>query len=162
MGDHYVYVTYKFIIFRIVFSDRPFLINIFFFRYFRKLSAYSPNDTSKAFDRAVTRRTNVKFDPKQTIEILKLGEPSSELNDEQKLDLVKKYMDVSIISNNFKKIWCETVSRHYQLTTISRDFSYMFDTSSIGYMNIILSRPPLIVDVKPILTQKSTFYSQNW
>ena len=80
------------------------IIYYFFFQYFRKLSSYSPNDTSKAFDRAVTRRTNVKFDPKQTIEILKLGEPSSELNDEQKLDLVKKYMDVSIISNNFKKM----------------------------------------------------------
>ena len=51
----------------------------------------------------MTRRTNVTFDPKQTIEILKLGPPDSELNDEQKLDLVKKYMDVSIISNNFKK-----------------------------------------------------------
>ena len=65
---------------------------------FRKLSQYSPNDTSKAFDRQVTRRSNVKFNPKQTIEILKLGEPSSELDDEQKLDLVKKYMDVSTYS----------------------------------------------------------------
>ena len=92
------------ILFRIIFSDRPFLINnlFLFFQYFRKLSSYSPNDTSKAFDRAVTRRTNVKFDPRQTIEILKLGQPDSELNDEQKLDLVKKYMDVSIICN--KKI----------------------------------------------------------
>ena len=94
-----------FIIFRIVFSDRSFLINTFFFQYFRKLSSYSPNDTSKAFDRAVTRRTNVKFDPSQTIAILKLGQPDSELNDEQKLDLVKKYMDVSIlVLNNFKNL----------------------------------------------------------
>ena len=110
----------------------------------------------------MTRRTNVTFDPKQTIEILKLGPPDSELNDEQKLDLVKKYMDVSIISNNFKKKNRETVSRHYHLTTISRDFWYTFNISSIGNMNIILSHPPLIVDVKPILTQISTFFCQNW
>merc|ERR1711935_996056 len=53
----------------------------------------------KAFDRAVTRRTNVKFDPSQTIAILKLGQPDSELNDEQKLDLVKKYMDFKDLMN---------------------------------------------------------------
>lgn len=61
---------------------------------YRKLSQYSPNDTSKAFDRQVNRRNNVKFNPRQTIEILKLGEPPAQLNDKQKLDLVKKYMEV--------------------------------------------------------------------
>lgn len=61
---------------------------------YRKLSQYSPNDTSKAFDRQVNRRNNVKFNPRQTIEILKLGEPPANPNNEQKLDLVKKYMEV--------------------------------------------------------------------
>ena len=107
----------------------------------------------------MTRRTNVKFDPKQTIEILKLGEPSSELNDEQKLDLVKKYMDVSIIYNNFKKNVLKIISRHYQLTTISRDFLYLFDISSIGNMNIILSHPQLtlVFSAHPTLCRKSNY-----
>ena len=60
------------------------------------MSQYSPNDTSKAFDRQVNRRSNVKFNPRQTIEILKLGEPSKDLDDDQKLDIVKKYMEVRI------------------------------------------------------------------
>ena len=69
----------------------------------RKLSQYSPNDTSKAFDRQVNRRANVKFNPRQTIEILKLGEPSSTLNEEQKLDLVKKYMEVILFPVVFSR-----------------------------------------------------------
>ena len=36
----------------------------------------------------------MKFNPRQTIEILKLGEPPANPNNEQKLDLVKKYMEV--------------------------------------------------------------------
>ena len=62
---------------------------------YRKLSQYSPTDTSKAFDRQVTRRSNVKFNPRATLEILKTGQQQGAvLNDEQKLDLVKKYMEV--------------------------------------------------------------------
>ena len=75
-----------------------FLIIYTFPLFYRKLSQYSPSDTSKAFDRAVTRRSNVKFNPKQTIQLLKLGEPK-EWDDEQKLDLVKKYMDVRIVKS---------------------------------------------------------------
>ena len=76
----------------------------------RKLQQYSPNDTSKAFDRQVTRRANVKFNPKQAIEILRLGEPSSTLDDEQKLDLVKKYMEVSNLVNvSLSQITLKTV-----------------------------------------------------
>ena len=71
---------------------------LYFSPFYRKLSQYSPSDTSKAFDRAVTRRSNVKFNPKQTIQLLKLGEPK-EWDDEQKLDLVKKYMDVRIVKS---------------------------------------------------------------
>ena len=66
-----------------------------YFYYSRKLQNYTPTDTTKAFDRPANRRANVKFNPKQTIEILRLGEPPTVLDDEQKLELVKKYMDVS-------------------------------------------------------------------
>ena len=70
------------------------LIECYNFFFCRKLSQYSPNDTSKAFDRQVNRRSNVKFNPRQTIEILKLGDPPANPDDEHKLDLVRKYMEV--------------------------------------------------------------------
>ena len=58
----------------------------------------------------MTRRANVKFNPKQAIEILRLGEPSSTLDDEQKLDLVKKYMEVSNLVNvSLSQITLKTV-----------------------------------------------------
>jgi len=41
----------------------------------------------------------VKFNPRQTIEILKLGEPPANPNNEQKLDLVKKYMEFKELMN---------------------------------------------------------------
>ena len=62
--------------------------------FFSRISQYSPSDTSKTNDRQVSRRNNVKFEPKATVEILKLGEPSEILNAEQKKNLVHKYLEV--------------------------------------------------------------------
>ena len=62
-----------------------------------RISGYSPNDTSlsKANERQVNRRANVNFKPKATIAILKQGDLPTELDDEQKADLVSKYLEVS-------------------------------------------------------------------
>ena len=82
------------------------------------MSQYSPNDTSKAFDRQVNRRANVKFNPRQTIEILKLGDPPANPDDEHKLDLVRKYMEVkkknALIFGLFfqQYLFMETLWRH--------------------------------------------------
>ena len=63
-----------------------------------RISGYSPNDTSlsKANERQVNRRANVNFKPKATIAILKQGDLPTELDDEQKADLVSKYLEVSL------------------------------------------------------------------
>ncbi len=63
---------------------------------FSKISQYSPTDTSKANERQVNRRNNVKFEPKATIEILSHGDPPDVLSEEQKKDLVHKYLEVMI------------------------------------------------------------------
>jgi hypothetical protein len=46
----------------------------------------------------VNRRSNVKFEPKATIDILKLGDPPEHLTAEQKKALVHKYMEVILLA----------------------------------------------------------------
>ena len=72
---------------------------MFFASHCRRISEYSPTDNNKANERAVNRRNNVRFNPKATIEILvhqekERTEGVGELNDNQKLDLVEKYLEV--------------------------------------------------------------------
>ena len=58
---------------------------------------------SKANERAVNRRNNVRFNPKATINILSQGEPPDELDDDQKRELVQKYIEVSHISIQYNE-----------------------------------------------------------
>ena len=69
-----------------------FLLSLFFYR---RINEYSPTDVSKANERAVNRRNNVRFKPKATIDILSQGQPPEELDDEQRRELVQKYIEVS-------------------------------------------------------------------
>ena len=59
-----------------------------------RIQQYSPTDNNKANDRQVNRRNNVKFEPKATVDILKLGDPPEILTAEQKKNLVTKYLEV--------------------------------------------------------------------
>ena len=68
---------------------------IWIYLYFRRINEYSPTDVSKANERAVNRRNNVRFNPKATIDILSEGEPPEDLDDDQRRELVQKYMEVS-------------------------------------------------------------------
>ncbi len=42
----------------------------------------------------MNRRNHVRFSPKATIEILEKGDPPAVLSDEEKQELVKKYLEV--------------------------------------------------------------------
>ena len=64
-----------------------------------KLNQYSPTDTSKAYERQVNRRPNVRFNPKATLEILKRGVMPAELSEEQKKELVGQYLQVLSSTN---------------------------------------------------------------
>ena len=60
----------------------------------RRINEYSPTDVSKANERSVNRRNNVRFNPKATIDILSQGNPPDELDDDQKRELVQKFIEV--------------------------------------------------------------------
>lgn len=77
--------------FNLIFSA---FLKFAFLCHFSKIQHYSPNDTSKAFDRQVTRRANVRFNPSATIEILKRGSLPEVLDDEQKREMVQKMLQV--------------------------------------------------------------------
>jgi hypothetical protein len=47
----------------------------------------------------VNRRGNVRFNPKATLEILNRGEPKEDLNEEEKKELVQKYLEVCTYNN---------------------------------------------------------------
>ena len=68
----------------------------FIFIHYRRINEYSPTDVSKANERAVNRRNNVRFKPKATIAILSQGDPPDELDDDEKRELVQKYIEVNI------------------------------------------------------------------
>ena len=62
--------------------------------FYSRINEYSPTDVSKANERSVNRRNNVRFNPKATVDILSQGEPSEDLDDDQKRELVQKYIEV--------------------------------------------------------------------
>lgn len=77
-----------------------------------KISRYSPSE-QKLYEKAVTRRSVADFNPRTTIDVIKKQQihnytsPESDcysrpLSSDEKLDLVVKYLDVSIIRSKIK------------------------------------------------------------
>ncbi len=48
----------------------------------------------------MNRRNHVRFSPKATIEILEKGDPPAVLSDEEKQELVKKYLEVGSFNDS--------------------------------------------------------------
>lgn len=67
---------------------------VYFGFHYRRINEYSPTDVSKANERAVNRRNNVRFNPKATVDILNQGEPPHPLDDDQKREMVQKFIEV--------------------------------------------------------------------
>ncbi len=61
------------------------------------MSQYAPGDNNKANERQVNRRANVRFNPKATLEIISRGEPKDDLDEEERKELVQKYLEVKYI-----------------------------------------------------------------
>lgn len=63
--------------------------------YFRKITQYSPSESSKMYDKNLSRKSNAKFNPKATLQ--KLGD-GLEINTDDlqkvKKDLVSHYLEV--------------------------------------------------------------------
>ena len=62
--------------------------------FYRRINEYSPTDVSKANERAVNRRNNVRFNPKNTIDILSQGQPPDEPDEDQRREIVQKFIEV--------------------------------------------------------------------
>ena len=61
-----------------------------------KIQKYSPADPAKVYDKAVNRKSNVHFNPRQTVDFLETGLVSSDLSCQVKRNIVKQFLDVSI------------------------------------------------------------------
>ena len=64
---------------------------------FRRISAYSPSDASKVYERPVNRRVTAVFDPKCTISNLKVPPDASTV--ESRRALIEQYLHVRDASN---------------------------------------------------------------
>ncbi|VEN62173.1 unnamed protein product, partial [Callosobruchus maculatus] len=58
-----------------------------------KIQLYSPSEPAKAYEKAITRRSNALFNPKSTLHKLKEGDPSTCLDDDGRRDLIRQYLD---------------------------------------------------------------------
>merc|ERR1711902_154844 len=69
-----------------------------------KIEAYSPSESQKIYEKAVNRKPNAKFNPKATVEILKLGaiDPHT-LDEDAKKDLIQKYLTFKELMNKIEK-----------------------------------------------------------
>ena len=64
-----------------------------------RISQYSPGDTTKGNERQINRRPNVRFNPKATLEIIARGPPKDELGEEERRELVTKYLQFKELMN---------------------------------------------------------------
>jgi len=60
-----------------------------------KIQRYSPTDSAKTFEKPVNRKSGVKFDPKQVLELARLGTHLPGPIEQNKRQLIEAYIDVS-------------------------------------------------------------------
>lgn len=58
-----------------------------------KISQYSPSESAKLYEKNVNRKSNSKFNPKGTLEKLRLGEPPPHLDENQRKALIRDYLE---------------------------------------------------------------------
>ena len=61
-----------------------------------KIQKYSPADPAKVYEKAVNRKSNVHFNPRQTLDFLETGLVGADLSGQVKRNIVKQFLDVSI------------------------------------------------------------------
>lgn len=62
-----------------------------------KIQKYSPTESAKVYDKAVNRKNNVHFNPRQTIDFLTSSLCNAELTYEVKKKIVKQYLDFKVL-----------------------------------------------------------------
>uniref|UniRef100_A0AAR2K791 Nipped-B protein n=1 Tax=Pygocentrus nattereri TaxID=42514 RepID=A0AAR2K791_PYGNA len=62
-----------------------------------KIQKYSPTESAKVYDKAVNRKNNVHFSPRQTIDFLTNSLSNTELTYDIKRKIVKQYLDFKVL-----------------------------------------------------------------
>ncbi|XP_049326310.1 nipped-B-like protein A isoform X2 [Astyanax mexicanus] len=62
-----------------------------------KIQKYSPSESAKVYEKAVNRKSNVHFSPRQTIDFLSHDDVHSELTDDLRRKIVKQYLDFKLL-----------------------------------------------------------------
>lgn len=57
---------------------------------------YSPSEAVKVYEKAMSRRSNAQFNPKNTLQKLKQCAPCDYLDENGRRDLIRQYLDVSV------------------------------------------------------------------
>lgn len=65
-----------------------------------KIQKYSPTESAKVYDKAVNRKNNVHFHPRQTLDFIQNNMAQASLTNEIKRHVVRQYLDVSQQSPN--------------------------------------------------------------
>ncbi len=66
-----------------------------FFSSCSKIQKYSPTESAKVYDKAVNRKNNVHFHPRQTIDFISNNMANATLTNDVKRRIVRQYLDVS-------------------------------------------------------------------
>uniref|UniRef100_A0A4W4F758 Nipped-B protein n=1 Tax=Electrophorus electricus TaxID=8005 RepID=A0A4W4F758_ELEEL len=62
-----------------------------------KIQKYSPTESAKVYDKAVNRKTNVHFSPRQTLDFLTNSPSNTELTFDIKRRIVRQYLDFKVL-----------------------------------------------------------------
>lgn len=60
-----------------------------------KIQKYSPTESAKVYDKAVNRKNNVHFYPRQTLDFIANNMAHASLTNDIKRHIVRQYLDVS-------------------------------------------------------------------
>lgn len=71
------------------------LLNSNFLFFNSKIQKYSPTESAKVYDKAVNRKNNVHFHPRQTIDFISNNMAHATLTNDIKRRIVRQYLDVS-------------------------------------------------------------------
>lgn len=65
------------------------------FSFNSKIQKYSPTESAKVYDKTVNRKSNIHFNPRQTMDFISNNIANATLSEDVKRRIVKQYLDVS-------------------------------------------------------------------
>lgn len=75
-----------------------------------KIQKYSPTESAKVYDKAVNRKSNVHFNPRQTVDFIANNMAHATLTNDVKKRIIKQYLDVSSKATAYFLPVCNIIS----------------------------------------------------